>query len=88
MTSSRHMAMAWALFALLQVSTWVVKSEAWMLASYHVLLSLLAAGSALLVVWIIKSARSWRVASLALIGFVVGQVWLFQWLFMQVTFTR
>jgi hypothetical protein len=69
----------WAIFWLFAILTRLVSARLWMLTSYELVLSVLAAISAGLGLWILITNRfAWRSVSLVILGFVIGQWWLIE----------
>lgn len=85
MNTKTQMIVLWGAFWLSAILTWVIYSGGWMMASYHVALSVLAIISACLAFWILKTNPfAWSSVALIVLGLVVGQWWLVEWLIVKI----
>lgn len=75
----------WIAFWLTSILTWVVYSRLWMVASYHLILSLFGIASVFFGLWLVVASRFiWHTVLLVVIGLVIGQWWLIEQLIVHV----
>lgn len=75
----------WVVFLLSAIVTWLVYLYAWTVGPYYLLLSVLGITSLCLGLWVLKQSRFvWHSTVLVVLGLIIGQWWLLEFLVVQV----
>lgn len=83
--STKPKMVGWIAFWLSVILTWLAYLYAWMVGPYYVLLSALGIISLCLGLWVLKESRfAWHSTVLVVLGLLIGQWWLIEFLVAQV----